>query len=68
MTWHKAWYGDYNDPDGRHWLDPTFDRKDILKRAEETARKTGKVVTVMAEKGTWAIFWKVSPDGDVTRV
>lgn len=65
MAWHKAWYGDYNDPDVRHWLEPTFDRRDILRRAKETARKTGKVVTIKIESGNRLMFWKVSPDGGV---
>lgn len=65
MRWYRAWYGSWNDPEGVRHLEPTFDKRDIFKRAQEAANRTGKVVTVECEydyhRGIDCDFWRISP-------
>ena len=66
-TWYSAVYGSWRDPEGVQRLEPTYNRRDMFERAKETAKKTGKVVTVQGEKGIKPDYWKISPDGIITR-
>lgn len=61
MTWYRAVYGSWNDTNGVRYLKGSFDKKDIFARAQETANKTGLIVTVSAEHGMNLNIIKVYP-------
>lgn len=52
MTYYKAYIGSWNDKDGVRLIAEGFKRGEIIKAATEEANKTGKVVSIRAEKGS----------------
>lgn len=74
MYWYEGWYGSWREPNGvrrvqigTHGYDTgTYDRKEMFEKAQETANKTGKTVTVSATcgscNGLTSKYWEVKPE------
>ena len=68
MKWYTCYYGNWNQPHGVQYVDESHNRKEIFAKAQETANKTGEVVTVSAEQGSYRglehEFYKFKPGAD----
>lgn len=61
MTWYTAHYGNWKNGNTVHYIEGTFDRKDMMARAQATADEVQQTVTVSAERGTRLTFTEVHP-------
>lgn len=65
MTYYKAYVGSWNDKDSVRLIAEGCKRGEIIKAATEEANRTGKVVSIRAEKnsvrGLKTTTYKVQP-------
>jgi hypothetical protein len=58
MWWYKAYYGSWREPKGVQMIDfgkycyGTYNRNDAFSKAQETANRERRTVTVSAERGS----------------
>ena len=53
MTWYTGLYGSWTKGDCRvHYLEGTYNRKEMFARAQEVANEKNEVVTILAETGS----------------
>lgn len=62
MTWYTAHYGSYRKGDTMHYIDGTYNRKQMFDKAQKIANNTGRTVYIKAEKGMELKFYDVKPE------
>lgn len=61
MTWYTGIYGSWKDGTV-HYLEATFNRKEIFKTAQNIANEIGMTVTIQSTRGTLLKFFEVRPE------
>lgn len=61
-TWYRAFYGSWRNDDEVHYIDGTFDKKQMFDKAQEIANEVKRTVCVQAEKGMQLKFYHVKPE------